>query len=508
VVTDEQIRLYQKHRVKGRSQEASAAAAAMSPKTARKWEDLGLPSASDRPRNWRTRPDPLAGVWETYLVPLLEEDKKGELQATTLLESLRVTYPDKYAKRDDLLRTLQRRMRSWRASYGPAREVFFEQEHPPGRESQFDFTDCTELMVTIQGEAFEHLFFELVLSFSGRRFVQLCHGETFEATVLGIQDGFESFGGMTAVLRSDNLSAATQELQNEGGRTLTKRFRAFIDHLGIAYTRIEPGKSNQNGVVERAHQTFKKALAQGLLVRGSHNFASVGHYLEFANSVCSRLNERVEDKYLEELAVLKPLPSTRLPTYSDVEVMVRRWSTIRVRNNTYSVPSRLIGRYVTARVHPDTVEVIVNDKPVETFPRLRGRGHHRIDYRHIIHSLVIKPGAFARWRYREEMFPTLVFRQTYDELVATRGSRADVEYLRLLHLAANNNEATVEEILKRLLSNKAAIDYAQIRPMVEMDPPPAPPLVHADCPDLNDFDTLLTGEFRDHLTGSESTVAH
>lgn len=45
-------------------------------------------------------------------------------------------------------------------------------------------------------------------------------------------------------------------------------------------------------------------------------------------------------------------------------------------------------------------------------PRLSGRGQHRIHYQHVIWSLVRKPGAFAAYRYRDDLFPTLTFRQT------------------------------------------------------------------------------------------------
>jgi hypothetical protein len=130
------------------------------------------------------------------------------------------------------------------------------------------------------------------------------------------------------------------------------------------------------------------------------------------------------------------------------------------------VPSRLIGHTVEARQHPTTVDVLYHGHVIETMPRLRGEVDHRIDYRHILGSLVRKPGAFARYRYREELFPSLTFRQAYDALDLTHGERADVEYVRLLHLAATTSEREVEATLQGLLDDRQPFDYASVQALV------------------------------------------
>lgn len=161
--------------MEGKTQEAAAAAAGMSVRTARTWERGALPSETKPPRHWRTRLEPFEGVWESELVSLLERDTERVLQATTLLEWLEEHYGGRFAAGQ--LRTLQRRVREWRAPRGPAREVYFEQKAVPGREAQLDFTHAKSLGVTIAGEPFDHLLFELLLRFSGWRFVQLAYGE-------------------------------------------------------------------------------------------------------------------------------------------------------------------------------------------------------------------------------------------------------------------------------------------------------------------------------------------
>ena len=479
--------------MEGKTQAAAAAASDMSERTARDWQAGPLPSETKEPRSWRTRADPFTEVWGSVVVPLLEADKKRKLQAKTVLEALERRKPGEFSEQH--LRTLQRRIRDWRAVYGPPQEVYFEQRHVPGREAQLDFTHATTLEVTIGGALFVHLLFELVLSYSGWRWVCLAFGETFEALSAGLQKALWALGGSPKVSRSDNLSAATHELKSADRRTLTKRFKAVLEHYGMESTRIRPRKSNENGIVEKGHDILKAALEQALLLRGSRDFAHADEYMEFVSGVTSRLNERkrVVERLAEERPHLRPLPAKPLPTYTTYHPVVRKWSTIRVGNRTYSVPSRLMGHRVEARLHPDVVEVLYGDKVLETMPRLRGPKSFRIDYRHMIWSLVTKPGAFARYRYREELFPSLVFRRAYDALCRWRGERADVEYVRILHLAASTMEADVERVLVSLLESERTFDYIAVKQAAAPEESPVPTLSVPSVPDLAVYDRLLGG---------------
>jgi transposase InsO family protein len=393
------------------------------------------------------------------------------------------------------LRTLQRRMRDFRALHGPDKEVFFEQQHVPGREGAFDFTHATELGVTIAGQPFPHLLFEFVLCFSGWLFVMLARSETYEALAAGIQQALWTLGGVPEVLRSDNLSAATHQLRKTPGRALNARYRALLDHYGLHSSRIRPGQSHENGSVEQRHNRIKKALAQALLLRGSSDFPSLEDYKAFVQDIVARHNHACAQALDQERPLLRPLPTSPIADYTSVWVAVRKWSTLRVRGKTYSVPSRLIGHRVLVRLHPESLEVFYRDQRVCTMPRLVGSKDHLIDYRHIIWSLVRKPGAFARYRYREELFPTLVFRRAYDALVTHRGERADIEYVRILHLAASTLESSVERALSELLESGQAFDYARVKALVAPHPT-ALPTVGIPAPDLTVYDRLLQGAIR------------
>ena len=489
MVTDEQVRLLRRKLSEGKTKEAAAAAAGMSVRSAQKWGQGPLPSQTKRLRTWRTRLDPFADVWDPEIVPLLKADEAGELQATTILDMLQDQKPDLYGPAQ--LRSLQRRVRDWRAMHGPGKEVFFPQEHPPGREGALDFTHGTELGVTIAGKLFVHLLFQFVLSFSGWRWACLAYGETFEALVAGLQGALWKLGGVPRVIRSDNLSAATHELK-DGGRSLTRRFAEVLQHYGLESTRIKPRRSHENGVVEKAHDVLKTAIVQALIVRGSRDFATVAQYATFVDDVVDKLNRRVASRLDQERVHLRSLPSSRVPEYSSYNCVVRRWSTVRVNGRIYSVPSRLIGHSVRVRLHADHLEVLFKDKVLETMPRLRGKQDHRIDYRHIIWSLVLKPGAFTRYRYREELFPSMTFRLAYDALKGWRGERTDVEYVRILHLAASTMESVVERALGELLARGEPFDYAEVKALAAPTQS-AVPEVRIPRPDFSVYDALLAG---------------
>ena len=490
MVTDEQVRKLRLRMSQGMKQEAAAAVAGMSERSARKWQRGSLPSERKPERTWRTRPDPFGAAWESDVVPLLKADGKGVLQAHTILRELQSRHPDTFV--DGQVRTLQRRMRDWRAAYGPEKEVFFQQEHVPGREGAFDFTHGTELGVTVGGKVLAHLLFQMVFSFSKWVYACVAFGETFEAMVAGLQEGLWRAGGVPAQLRHDNLSAATHELKRSGGRALNARFQAVVEHYDTQSSRINPGESNENGVVEKRNHLTKTLLDQQLVLRGSREFVSVEAYERFvAEAIEQHHNCHVMDKLAVERQHLKPLPSCRIPEYTTYKPKVTKWSTVLVAKRPYSVPSRLMGHWVEARQYPDVVEVWHLGKCVESMPRVREENGSCINYRHIIWSLVRKPGAFAHYRYREALFPTLTFRRAYDDLRA-RTQRADVEYVRILHLAASTMETEVEVALEELLHKGEAFDYAAVQKIAQPRPPTVP-AVNIPAVDLAVYDQLLGG---------------
>ncbi len=477
--------------MEGKSQETAAAMAGMSVRTARNWQHGPLPSEKKEGRQWRTRPDPFEGIWAEEIEPLLREESALGLRATTIIEYLEERHPGRFSASH--LRTLQRRLQEWRAQHGPDKEVYFPQEHPPGREAQIDFTHCKSLGVSIGGQPYAHLLFQFVLSHSGWRYAEVAASESYLALQRGLQGALWTLGGVPHVVRSDNTAALTHEMRRSGGRELNHSYAGLLAHYGLESTRSNRGMAHENGVAEQAHYRLKDALGQALLLRGNWDFDTNDNYLRFVGQVVARRNRLVQGKLERERPYLRSLPPVPLPEYQSYRARVRKWSTIQAAGHTYSVPSRLIGQEVQVRVYADQVEVYYQDELVERMERVRGDGEARVNYRHIIGSLVRKPGAFARYRFREHLFPTPTFRRAYEALQQWRGERADVEYVRILHLAATTMETTVATALSQLLETGQPFDYGAVRELAAPEAPGTPSLAVAGDPDLGVYDRLLTG---------------
>ena len=336
MITDQQVRLLRQKRMEGKRQETAAALAGMSQRSARKWQCGPLPSETKQERWWRTRPDPFDGVWEEEILPLLQGEAAGKLKATTIIECLEERFPGRFSSSQ--LRTLQRRLQDWRALNGPEQEVYFPQEHPPGREAQIDFTRANSLGVTIGGRPYRHLLFQLVLSHSGWRYAEVVSGETTLALQQGLQNALWELGGAPQVLRSDNTSAATHEKRRSRGRALNDSYQALLEHYGLESTLINSGESHENGVAEQAHFRLKDAIVQALMLRGSRDFDSLDDYTGFVRKAVDRRNRLVMEKLEQERPHLQPLPPAPVPEYVNYRARVRKWSTIQPFDKLRSRP--------------------------------------------------------------------------------------------------------------------------------------------------------------------------
>lgn len=355
---------------------------------------------------------------------------------------------------------------------------------------QVDFTHATELCVTIAGSLFTHRLCQVVLPYSNWQWVTVCLSESFLALRRGVQDAVFRLGCITEFLQSDNTTAATHDLAN-GKRDFNDDYAAFVRRLGMEPRTIGIGKKEQNGDVEASHGILKRRVDQALMLRGSRDFPSVHEYEQWLSTITSKANRGRKARLLEELAVMRPIPTARLPDFVELDVMVTRWSTIRVKFCTYSVPSRLIGERVRVRLFERHLEVYYGGRRQFEVERLKGRHRHRINYRHVIWSLVRKPGAFARYRYRDELFPTPVFRQAYDAIYERMPDiRGDLEYLRILHLAAATMEADVEAALGCLLEAHEVPDADRVRTLVAGDGIIVPELAELQ-PCIDSYDELL-----------------
>jgi len=488
MVTDGQVSELWRWLAVGKSLAASARMASMNNKTARSYrDDPTLPSQRKSPRAYRTRVDPFAEIWND--VEQLLQAEPG-LKAVTLFGDLQRQYPGKFD--ESTRRTFERRVANWRAIDGPNKPVFFPQDHHPGRFAASDFTVCNELGVKIAGATFKHTLFHCVLTYSNIESVSLCFSESFEALSEGIQNAFWQFGGVPAQHRSDSLSAA---VRNHSDRTtLTTRYAALMNHYGCVAQKTNARCANENGDVESQNGHLKERIDQALMLRGSRDFASRDQYMAFVREIVDRANASRQQRFAEERLMLGRLPDARLDTDDQLKgVRVSKSSTINVRANTYSVPSRLIGRKVDLRISAETVTVTFQGHMIQTMQRLVGKQAASINYRHVIDALVRKPGAFADYRYREEMFPSSYFRFAYDLLSRQHNEKvADKMYLQILKFAADESQQTVEDILRVCVAAGGVIDIDELRRQVAVSQAIAPVTdIDVEAPDLNDFDCLI-----------------
>jgi hypothetical protein len=310
-----------------------------------------------------------------------------------------------------------------------------------------------------------------------------------------VQEALFRLGRRPQWHQTDNTSAATHKPAT-GKRVFNEDYKALIGHLGMKPRTIEIGEKEQNGDVEAAHGALKRWLKQHLLLRGSSDFESIEAYEHWLWRLLERRNPLRHERLNEELAAMAVLTVSRLTEFKEVDVRVTSYSTIRVLHNTYSVPSRLRGEWVRVRIYERRLEVRYGGMPQLEIERLQGRFGHRIDYRHIIWSLVRKPGAFARYRYREDLFPSLVFRQAYDAIHDQRADlRGDLEYLRILHLAAATMESEVEAALECLIEAGQVPSADTVRSLVDPDDHQAKlPALEAYHVELDCYDELLGDE--------------
>lgn len=482
--------IYKQHRTK-LSQEVAAAKAGISVRSARRLEgQTALPSQREA-RSWRTRSDPFEAVWQSEIVPLLEATPA--LTAMTLLEEMQRRYPGQYD--GALLRTLQRRVRTWNASYGRDREVFFAQEHPPGRLGLSDFTHAAVLKVTIGGAVLLHLLYQFALAYSGWRYVEVVlGGESFAALSSGLQNAVWMMGGVPEEHRTDSLAAAFNNHAEQ--ELLTRRYEALCTHYGMRPSRNNLGVSHENGSIESRQGTLKRTLEQALLMRGHRDFEDLDAYRRFVAEVFGRLNARVARKFTEERGRLLALPGRRSSDYEEVDARVTKYSTLSVKKVLYTVPSRLVGHRLKVRVYSERLECWLGNVCVLELrrgqPDAAGRRGKVVDYRHLLPALKRKPGALARSALRDALFPRTEYRQMWaqlkDRLTEAAACRLMVG---LLDLAGNDGcEAELAQRLARLLESGELPDLEQLRK--DLAPRPAQcPAVAVVLPSLASYDQLL-----------------
>jgi hypothetical protein len=501
-ITPKQLEVYMTLREKGLNQTICTAKAGFSLRSGGNLERRGvLPIGSKKSKSKGKRDnDPLEGVWESVLVPLLEQIPN--LTSWTLLEYLQDQFPDKYP--DSIIRTMQRRISKWRALYGPEKEIMFRQLHEPGRQGLSDFTSLKNIEITIAGKEFSHLLYHFRLAFSHWSFMKVVHGgESFTALSAGLQDALWNLGACPKEHRTDSLSAAFRNLSLDQQEDMTKSYNELCKHYGIDATRNNRGKGHENGSVESAHGHLKRRLEQALLMRSSYDFDTINDYQQFIDNVVAKHNNRHQAQLYIEMAHLKELPSGRAIDFTATTARVTTSSTITVQKVMYSLPSRLIGYLLNIHIFDDHLSCYLKGEHVLDLPRIRIDKNEKkdkkqvyrcIDYRHLIGSLSMKPGAFRYSILRDDILPSSTYKkiwQLIDEKCTAR--HADKLMVGMLKLAADYD---CEEALgKYVLAVLSKGNIPCLGTLQNHYKPPAglvPPAISVKQHSLEDYNQLLS----------------
>jgi hypothetical protein len=489
-ITQQQVKLYMSYRKK-HSQVKSAAKASISERSARRIEK-GEHQTQHQPRQYRTRKDPFNGLFEQHLVPLLKENPA--LQPITLLDVLADKAPEQFDHSH--LRTLQRRVKRWRAKEGPAKEVMFLQRHIPGDMGISDYTWMNKLKITLSGNEFKHKLYHYRLVHSGWTYVQVTlGGESFESLSSGLQNAFWRSGGVPINHRTDSLSAA---FKNHSEKTLlTERYAKLCKHYGVNATRNNKGVAHENGAIESAHGHLKRKIDQQLMLRGSRDFNNLADYEAFINLIVAKINRQCKTRFEEEKSHLQTLPSRRTNDFSELHVKVNSSSTITVKRVLYTVPSRLVGTALLIHIYDDRLALFYGHELTLTLPRLYAQGTARarcIDYRHVIHSLAKKPNAFRNSLLREDLIPCGDFTLIWQQLTLNGLSDVDCKYMvDLLVLADNYDcEQTLGRYVLTALEGENKVSIKQCRELFGCDNIEIPLLVSQQH-SLSGYDCLIGG---------------
>lgn len=455
--------------------------------------DPQLPSQKKKPRG-RRRPDPLGDFFEAEVVPMLEASPG--LRSVAIFEELLRRHPE---LKPGIRRTLERRVRAWRAKHGPEQEVIFRQTHEPGKMGLSDFTDMAALKVSIGGVPLDHRLFHFRLAYSGFEHAHVVlGGESYVALATGLQNALWSLGGAPEHHRTDSLSAAYRNLDKDARADLTKRYEALCQHYDMEPTRNTKGVAHENGSIEGPHGHLKRAVEDALLIRGSRDFEDLDAYRAFIDEIAGRFNARNAKRIDLERASLKPLPARRTTDFEDLTVRVTSSGGFLLRKVFYTVPSRLIGHRMRVRLYDDRLELFLGASFLLTLPRARSGDHrhhaHVVNYHHVIHSLRRKPMALMGLVYRDQLFPRPAFRDMFAFMLeATTEKVACQTAVELLALAHHRGcEAELAAQLTQDLEQRRLPDMAALHALFAPSPDTLPDIT-VELGDLASYETISAG---------------
>ena len=499
-VTTEQVKLYMKLRQEDKlTQIGCGAKAGFSERTARTI-DHGKHHTQHphKPRQYKTRESSIDKLWEDELKQKLEDNPA--LQPTTLFIDLQRNYVDDQGNPiydASCLRTLQRRVREWKAKHGASKEVMFPQKHYPGDQGLSDFSHMKDIGITIAGKPLDHMIYHFRLVFSKYSYVKvILSGESFQALSEGLQEALFHIGGAPKEHRTDSLAAAYKNDKDVANEDLTDRYKELCAYYGMNPTRNNKGVSHENGSVESSHGHLKNRIKQELMVRGRKDFETLAEYEQWLSHVVENSNRRNTKNFKLEQSALHPLPKHKTADYEVKSVKVSSHSMINIKQIKYSVSARLVGHALTVHIsQKDIIAYLGSSEVFRTERRYANKvsSKYVIDYKHLIHAFIKKPRAFRYCQYKDELLPNEHYQTIWQYLDRTQApDSACKSILRLLKLSADHNcEEALAQACLALIEVDKPIIIESLETQFNKNNPRLPTQT-VPSPSINQYDHLLS----------------
>jgi hypothetical protein len=508
-INKQQAKLYMKYRnVDQLTQVAAAAKTGVSERSGRTIEKNEHHSSKPKqPRQYKTRKSPVDEVWINELEPMLRA--APHLQAKTLFIHLQRTKVDEEGHPiypGSVLRTVQRYVAKWQAINGKEKALMFPQEHIPGEQGLSDFTEFKGVTITLNGVPFPHRFYHFRLVYSKWSYLKVIQsGESMQALSEGLQEALQVLGGAPREHRTDSLSAAFKNLSKETISDLTLDYEDLCAHYGMTPSRNNKGEKHENGSVESSHGHVKNRIEQELILRGSYDFPDLQAYETFIQDIVKASNQRNTRDFETERMALQPLPVYKTTDYEVKSIPVTNLGLVRIKQLQYSVPSQLCGHTVTFHIYQHRIKAYLGATFLYEFIRRYQNPKQKpyvIDYKHMIASLLKKPNAFRRCKYRNELLPNDHYRTIWQHLEQTEAKDVAAKMmLRLLKLAAEYHcEVELAHQVLQCIDSKQSIHIPSLERLFNTRIPNMPAL---ECTQhtLAEYDDLLlnntTGENHD-----------
>ena len=256
-----------------------------------------------------------------------------------------------------------------------------------------------DLGVSIAGQPLDHRLYHFALAYSAWEHAEpVLGGESFTALAVGLQNALWALGGVPAEHRSDSLSAAFRNLDDDARADQTRRYERVVRPLqDDADPQQHPGWRTRTAP-SRASTATSSAASVRPCCSAAPRISPVSTPIVPGSPTSSAAATPRRTKMVQlECVALRPLPPARTTDYDEATVFVTSSSGFVLRKVFYTVPSRLIGFRLRVRLYDDRLECFVGQSPALILRRGRshgeGRHGHVVDYRHIIHSLRCKPMA-------------------------------------------------------------------------------------------------------------------